>query len=57
MSIDKTVATAAEAVADIPSGASIAVGGFGLSGAPMALIEALLEQGADRILRELYGRA
>ena len=32
MSIDKTVATAAEAVADIPSGASIAVGGFGLSG-------------------------
>ena len=49
MSIDKTVATAAEAVADIPSGASIAVGGFGLSGAPMALIEALLEQGADQL--------
>ena len=44
--IDKTVATAGEAVADIPSGASIAVGGFGLSGAPMALIEALLAQGA-----------
>ena len=49
MSIDKTVATDAEAVADIPSGASIAVGGFGLSGAPMALIEALLEQGADQL--------
>ena len=49
MSIDKPVATAAEAVADIPSGASIAVGGFGLSGAPMALIEALLEQGADQL--------
>lgn len=49
MSIDKTVATAAAAVADIPSGASIAVGGFGLSGAPMALIEALLEQGADQL--------
>jgi len=49
MAIDKTVSTAAEAVADIPSGASIAVGGFGLSGAPMALIEALLEQGADEL--------
>jgi len=49
MAIDKTVRTAAEAVADIPSGASIAVGGFGLSGAPMALIQALLEQGADEL--------
>jgi len=45
--IDKTGATAAEAVADIPDGASLAVGGFGLSGAPMALIQALLEQGAS----------
>lgn len=44
--IDKTVTTAAEAVADIPDGASLAVGGFGLSGAPMALITALLAQGA-----------
>ncbi len=44
--IDKTVASAAEAVVDIPDGASLAVGGFGLSGAPMALIEALLAQGA-----------
>ncbi|MFG6504025.1 CoA transferase subunit A [Microbacterium sp. P05] len=43
--IDKTVPTAAEAVADIPDGASIAVGGFGLSGNPIALIEALLAQG------------
>lgn len=46
MTIDKTVGTAAEAVADIPDGASLAVGGFGLSGNPIALIEALLEQGA-----------
>jgi 3-oxoacid CoA-transferase subunit A len=44
--LDKTVASAAEAVADIPDGASIAVGGFGLSGIPWFLIEALLEQGA-----------
>lgn len=28
--IDKVVASAAEAVADIPDGASLAVGGFGL---------------------------
>jgi 3-oxoacid CoA-transferase subunit A len=43
--IDKKVAGAAEAVADIPDGASLAVGGFGLSGNPMILIEALLAQG------------
>jgi 3-oxoacid CoA-transferase subunit A len=43
--IDKTVPTAAEAVADIADGASLAVGGFGLSGNPIALIEALLAQG------------
>ena len=46
MALDKTVATAAEAVADVPDGASLAVGGFGLSGNPIQLIEALLEQGA-----------
>jgi 3-oxoacid CoA-transferase subunit A len=43
--IDKTYASAAEAVADIGDGASLAVGGFGLSGNPIALIEALLAQG------------
>ena len=43
--IDKTVGSAAEAVADIPDGASLAVGGFGLCGNPIALIEALLAQG------------
>jgi 3-oxoacid CoA-transferase subunit A len=47
MSLDKVVATAAEAVADIPSGSSLAVGGFGLVGIPWFLIEALLDQGAD----------
>ena len=46
MAIDKSRASAAEAVADIPDGASLAVGGFGLSGNPIQLIEALLEQGA-----------
>lgn len=43
--IDKQWASAAEAVADIPDGASLAVGGFGLSGNPIALIEAVLAQG------------
>jgi len=42
---DKVVASAADAVADIPDGASLAVGGFGLCGNPIALIEALLAQG------------
>ncbi|MEX2288938.1 MAG: CoA transferase subunit A [Mycobacteriales bacterium] len=47
--MDKLVTNAAEAVADIPHGASIAVGGFGLSGIPWVLIAALLEQGASRL--------
>ncbi|MGV8877090.1 MAG: CoA transferase subunit A [Rhodoglobus sp.] len=46
MSIDKSVESAAQAVADIPDGASLAVGGFGLCGNPMVLIQALLELGS-----------
>jgi 3-oxoacid CoA-transferase subunit A len=44
--MDKVVSSAAEAVADIPDGATLAVGGFGLSGIPAVLIDALLAQGA-----------
>ena len=44
--MDKTLESARSAVADIPDGASLAVGGFGLCGIPLTLIEALLEQGA-----------
>jgi acyl CoA:acetate/3-ketoacid CoA transferase alpha subunit len=40
--MDKTVATAQEAVADIVAGSTIAVGGFGLCGIPSVLLEALL---------------
>jgi 3-oxoacid CoA-transferase subunit A len=47
--VDKVVASAAEAVADIGSGSSLAVGGFGLCGIPSVLIDALLEQGADEL--------
>ena len=43
--MDKTYPSAAEAVADIPDGASLAVGGFGLVGVPVSLIRALLAQG------------
>ncbi|MDQ2698700.1 MAG: CoA transferase subunit A [Actinomycetota bacterium] len=43
--MDKTYASAAEAVADIPDGSSLAVGGFGLSGVPIVLIRALLARG------------
>ncbi|MCU1624024.1 MAG: 3-oxoacid CoA-transferase, subunit [Frankiales bacterium] len=45
--MDKVVGSVAEAVADIPRGASLAVGGFGLCGIPQALIDALLETGVD----------
>jgi 3-oxoacid CoA-transferase subunit A len=44
--MDKVVATPREAVADIPSGATLAVGGFGLCGVPIRLIDALRDQGA-----------
>jgi 3-oxoacid CoA-transferase subunit A len=47
MTVDKVMSSSAEAVADIPDGASLAVGGFGLSGIPWFLIEALLDQGAS----------
>jgi 3-oxoacid CoA-transferase subunit A len=43
--IDKTVGSAREAVADIPDGSTLAVGGFGLCGIPSALIQALLDAG------------
>ncbi|CAN5610344.1 CoA transferase subunit A [soil metagenome] len=46
MTVNKIVPSAADAVADIPDGASLAVGGFGLAGIPWYLIDALLAQGA-----------
>ncbi|MFJ8107860.1 CoA transferase subunit A [Streptomyces sp. NPDC096132] len=47
--MDKVMASAAEAVADIPSGSTLAVGGFGLCGIPAVLIQALLESGVDEL--------
>ena len=40
--MNKAVATAQEAVADIASGSSIAVGGFGLCGVTTVLIDGLV---------------
>jgi 3-oxoacid CoA-transferase subunit A len=47
--LDKVVGTTREAVADIGDGAVLAVGGFGLCGVPIALIDAILEQGARNL--------
>jgi 3-oxoadipate CoA-transferase alpha subunit len=44
--IDKQFSSVAEAVADIPHGATVMVGGFGASGSPIELIHALIDQGA-----------
>ncbi|MCU0868269.1 MAG: 3-oxoacid CoA-transferase subunit A [Burkholderiales bacterium] len=44
--IDKTVATAEAALADVPDGATVMIGGFGPAGQPAALIDALVAQGA-----------
>lgn len=47
--MDKVVPSPAQAVADVPDGASLAVGGFGLSGNPMELIRALHDQGTTSL--------
>jgi 3-oxoadipate CoA-transferase alpha subunit len=44
--ISKIAASVAEALADVQDGATVLVGGFGLAGHPIALIDGLLEQGA-----------
>jgi 3-oxoadipate CoA-transferase alpha subunit len=44
--IDKRCPSVAEAVADIPDGAVVMVGGFGASGSPIELIHALIDHGA-----------
>src|SRR3954468_13528454 len=44
--IDKFMASAAAALADVPDGATVMIGGFGNAGMPSALIDALIAQGA-----------
>jgi 3-oxoadipate CoA-transferase alpha subunit len=43
--IDKIVPSAAAAVADIPDGATVRIGGFGTAGMPSELIDALILRG------------
>lgn len=43
--IDKTVSNLADAVAGIEDGASVMIGGFGGSGAPIELVHALIDHG------------
>ncbi len=44
--IDKRVASPEAALADLPDGATVMIGGFGNAGMPAALIDALIGQGA-----------
>ncbi|GAB5548715.1 MAG: CoA transferase subunit A [Sandaracinaceae bacterium] len=45
--MDKVVSSAAEAVADIPDGATVVAGGFGLCGIPELCITALRDKGVE----------
>lgn len=44
--VNKIIESVAAALADVPDGATVLVGGFGNAGMPHALIEGLIEQGA-----------
>jgi len=44
--MDKTVGSTAEAVSEIGDGATVMIGGFGGSGAPIELIHALIDKGS-----------
>jgi 3-oxoadipate CoA-transferase alpha subunit len=48
--IDKIVASAADALRDVPDGATVLIGGFGTAGQPGALIDALIAQGATDLV-------
>jgi 3-oxoadipate CoA-transferase alpha subunit len=47
--INKIVASAAEAVANIGDGATVMIGGFGTAGMPAELVDALIVQGARNL--------
>jgi 3-oxoadipate CoA-transferase, alpha subunit len=47
--IDKIIPSAVAALADIPDGSTIMVGGFGTAGMPFELIEALIQQEAREL--------
>ena len=47
--IDKLFASTAAALADVPNGATVMIGGFGNAGMPAALIDALIAHGAREL--------
>ncbi len=47
--MDKTVKTAADAIAGVGDGATVMIGGFGGSGAPIELIHALIDKGPKNL--------
>jgi len=47
--IDKIVGSTTQALADVPDGATVMVGGFGTAGLPDELIDALIAQGAREL--------
>jgi len=47
--IDKFISSPAEALADVPDGATVMIGGFGNAGMPAELIDALIAQGARNL--------
>ncbi len=47
--INKIVASPVDAVADIPDGSTVMIGGFGTAGMPDQLIDALIDQGASNL--------
>ncbi len=47
--INKLCPSVAEAVSDIPDGATVMIGGFGASGSPIELIHALIDHGAKNL--------
>ncbi len=47
--INKVIPSLVDAVADIPDGATIMIGGFGTAGMPSQLIDALIDQGAREL--------
>jgi 3-oxoadipate CoA-transferase alpha subunit len=47
--MDKTIGNTAEAVSEIGDGATVMIGGFGGSGAPIELIHALIDKGPKNL--------
>lgn len=48
--VDKVVSSIDEAIAGITPGASLAIGGFGICGNPLVLIEAIAERGINNLV-------